>query len=65
MQATLGSVGAALTRTQTICVADQLPQGVSVTGLAISGQTAVIDLDVDGAIVTDPDLRQPGVCVTG
>lgn len=65
VKATLGSIGADLTRTQTVCIADQLPAGLTVTGLEISGQVAVIDLSVDGAIVTDRALQQPGSCPAG
>ncbi|MFS0893395.1 LmeA family phospholipid-binding protein [Microbacterium sp. 179-I 3D3 NHS] len=58
----LGSVGQDLTRTQRVCIADRLPAGLTLTGLAIDGTEAVIDLDVDGAIVTDAALQQKGVC---
>lgn len=65
VKAALGSVGANLTRTQTICIADQLPAGVTVTGLEVLGTKAVIDVSVNGAIVTDASLQQPGVCSAG
>lgn len=58
----LGALGANLTQTQTVCIADQLPAGLSLTGLRIDGSVAAIDVDVDGAIVTDESLQQPGVC---
>ncbi|WP_223625665.1 DUF2993 domain-containing protein [Microbacterium sp. EST19A] len=58
----LGSVGDSLTQTQRICIADQLPAGLTLTGLEISGSAAVIDIDVDGAIATDPALLEKGVC---
>lgn len=58
----LGSVGESLTQTQRICIADQLPAGLTLTGLAIAGSEAVIDIDVDGAIATDPALLEKGVC---
>jgi len=62
VQSTLGSLGADLTQTQTICIADQLPAGLTITGLEIDGSTAVIDVDVDGGIVGDEALQQPGSC---
>jgi len=65
VKATLGSIGTNLTRTQTICIADQLPAGVTVTGLEVRGTKAVIDVSVNGAIVTDAGLQQPGVCSAG
>ncbi|HCS61114.1 MAG TPA: DUF2993 domain-containing protein [Microbacterium sp.] len=57
-----GDAAARLTGPQHICIADQLPAGLTVTGLSISGSTAVIDVDVDGAIVTDAALQKNGVC---
>lgn len=64
VKAMLGSIGTSLTQTQTICIADQLPAGVTVTGLEVHGTKAVIDVSVNGAIVTDETLQQPGVCST-
>ena len=58
----LGDVGARLTETQRICIADQLPAGVTLTDLRIQGSEAVVDLSVDGAIVTDATLQQNGTC---
>lgn len=58
----LGSVGESLTQTQRICIANQLPAGLTLTGLEIEGSEAVIDIDVDGAIATDPALLEKGVC---
>jgi hypothetical protein len=60
----LGSVGQNLTQTQRVCIADQLPAGLTLTGLAIEGSEAVIDIDVDGAIATDPALLEKGICPT-
>ncbi len=58
----LGVVGSGLTEPQRICIADQLPAGLTLTGLEIEGTTAVIDLDVDGAIATDETLLEKGTC---
>lgn len=57
-----GDAGARLTQPQRVCIADQLPAGVTVTGLSIDGSSAVIDVDVDGAIVTDDALQDNGTC---
>lgn len=59
----LGSIGEELAQPQRICIADQLPAGLTLTGLAIAGSEAVIDIDVDGAIATDPALVEKGTCV--
>lgn len=58
----LGSIGSRLTETQRICIADQLPAGITLTGLSIDGSEAIIDVDVDGAIATDATLVEKGVC---
>ena len=57
-----GDAAAQLAGPQRICIADQLPAGLTVTGLEIDGTEAVIDLDVDGAIATDESLQQNGSC---
>lgn len=59
---TLGSLGDDLTQTQKICIANQLPAGLTLTGLEIVGSEAVIDIDVNGAIATDESLLEKGVC---
>ena len=58
----LGSLGDRFTETQRVCIADQLPAGITLTGLEIDGTEAVIDVDVDGAIATDASLLDKGVC---
>lgn len=57
-----GDLAAQFTQTQRICIADQLPAGLTLTGLEIDGSTAVVDIDVDGAIVSDATLQANGVC---
>ncbi|MDF2558932.1 MAG: hypothetical protein K0R99_378 [Microbacterium sp.] len=59
---TLGSLGEGLTQPQRVCIADQLPAGLTLTGLEIVDGAAVIDIDVNGAIVTDESLQEKGVC---
>lgn len=58
----LGSLGEELSQPQRVCIADQLPAGLTLVGLVISGSSAVIDIDVDGAIATDPALVEKGTC---
>lgn len=57
-----GSVADQLTETQRICIADQLPAGLTMTDLAVDGDEVVVDLQVNGAIVTDQALQENGVC---
>ncbi|PRB19180.1 DUF2993 domain-containing protein [Microbacterium sp. MYb62] len=58
----LGSLGEGLTKAQRICIADRFPAGLTLTGLEIVDGAAVIDVDVDGAIVSDASLQEKGVC---
>lgn len=58
----LGSLGEGLTQPQRVCIADQLPAGLTLTGLEIVDGAAVIDIDVNGAIVSDASLQDKGVC---
>lgn len=57
-----GDAAAQFAQPQRVCIADQLPAGVTVTGLSIDGSSAVIDFDVAGAIVTDEAMQSDGVC---
>ena len=59
---TLGSLGQGITKPQRVCIADQLPAGLTLSGVQIDGDAAVIDVDVNGAIVTDAALQAKGVC---
>ncbi|MGO1266878.1 MAG: DUF2993 domain-containing protein [Microbacterium gubbeenense] len=57
-----GDLATQLTEPQRICIADQLPAGLTVSDVVIDGSDAVVDVDVDGAIVTDESLQTNGVC---
>ncbi|HWS51660.1 MAG TPA: LmeA family phospholipid-binding protein [Microbacterium sp.] len=65
MRKNLGSLGERLTEPQRICVADQFPAGVALTALRIEGAAAVIDIALDGRIVTDGALQANGSCPNG
>ncbi|MFE6995189.1 DUF2993 domain-containing protein [Microbacterium sp. NPDC057659] len=58
----LGGIGSGLAETHRICIADQLPAGITLTGLKIVGDTAVADVAVDGRIGTDRTLQENGTC---
>lgn len=58
----LGSLGAGITEPRRVCIADQLPAGLTLTGVEIVDGEAVIDIDVNGAIVTDESLQEKGSC---
>lgn len=57
-----GSIAEQFTETQRICIADQLPAGLTMTDLAVDGNEVVVDVQVNGAIVTDETLQENGVC---
>lgn len=58
----LGSLGEGITEPRRVCIADQLPAGLLLTGVEIVDDQAVIDIDVNGAIVTDESLQAKGTC---
>ena len=58
----LGALGSSLTQPRRICIADQLPAGLTLAGVEVVGSEVVIDLDVDGAIATDESLLAKGTC---
>lgn len=45
-----------------VCLDDSLPRGVTLTGAAVAGDELVLRGDVDGQILADSELRQPGSC---
>lgn len=57
-----GSLGSRITGPQRICIADQLPAGLTVSDVAVAGHELVVDVDVDGAIATDRALQENGSC---
>lgn len=57
-----GQIADLVLRDWTVCIADDVPAGVALTGLAVDGAVLVADFDVDGAIVSSPALQQPGTC---
>jgi len=58
-----GAIARTVVRDWDVCIAKDLPAGLTLTDARVSGQTVVADFAIDGAIVTDPALRQPGTCV--
>ena len=57
-----GGVADAVLRDWTICIAEYLPAGVELADISVSGAQVVADVDIDGAIVSDASLQEPGVC---
>ncbi|WP_203580466.1 LmeA family phospholipid-binding protein [Microbacterium hibisci] len=57
-----GAVTDTVLRDWDVCVAQYLPAGVTLTGVAVQDDVLVADFDVDGAIATDPALQETGTC---
>jgi hypothetical protein len=57
-----GGLADAVLRDWNVCVAQYIPAGVTLTAVAVDGGRLVADFEVDGAIATDPSLRQSGTC---
>lgn len=58
-----GPVADLVLRDWTVCIAQHVPAGVTLTDIAVDGEVLVAGFDVDGAIMTDPALRATGTCV--
>ncbi|MDQ0613208.1 hypothetical protein QF046_000849 [Microbacterium sp. W4I4] len=57
-----GDIGERLAGPQRLCIADQLPAGITLTGLRVEGTRAVADISADGRIAVDPELLENGTC---
>lgn len=57
-----GAVADVVVRDWSVCLAQYLPAGVTVTDVHVDGDLLVAEADVDGGIVTDPALQAVGSC---
>ncbi|MGN8552516.1 UNVERIFIED_CONTAM: DUF2993 domain-containing protein [Microbacterium sp. SLM126] len=57
-----GALADIVVRDWSVCLAQYIPAGVTLTGVEVVGDTLVAEADVDGAIVTDPALQANGSC---
>ena len=57
-----GLIASAVLQDWTICVAEYLPAGVALEEIAVVGDRIVADAAVDGAIISDASLQEPGTC---
>ena len=57
-----GLIASAVLQDWTICVAEYLPAGVALEEIAVVGDRIVADAAVDGAIISDATLQEPGTC---
>ncbi|MDR6866439.1 hypothetical protein J2Y69_001031 [Microbacterium resistens] len=60
IESRFGSLAKGLTGTQRVCIADQLPAGLRLVSLAVSGD--VIVAGIEGAIASDSTQREKGTC---
>jgi hypothetical protein len=56
------SLAGDLLRTQTVCVANSLPQALTVVGVQVVGSDLVVKVDGDGTPLSGPGLSTMGVC---
>jgi hypothetical protein len=45
-----------------VCLADRLPAGIALTGVAVDGEHLVADASIAARMLTDPALQDPGTC---
>lgn len=57
-----GSITDSVLRDWSVCVADQLPAGLVLTDVQVSGDQVVGVFELDSGILTDPALQQDGTC---
>ena len=62
LSATLTGSGEAVLETRSFCVAEWLPESVSLTGAAVRDHAIVVTLVADRAVFTDEALAQRGTC---
>jgi hypothetical protein len=63
LRAQFGGIADAVLRDWRLCVADQLPSALTLTAVDVDdAQQVVARFDIDGAVVTDRALLQPGTC---
>lgn len=49
-------------RDWTVCIAQYIPAGITLTSASVQGDVLVAELDIDGRIASDPALREKGTC---
>jgi hypothetical protein len=62
LKSRFGGLAETVLRDWTICIAQYIPAGATLTSIAVTGDQVVADLDISPAIVTDPALQEVGTC---
>jgi hypothetical protein len=57
-----GALADTVLRDWTVCIAEYIPAGMTLTGVQVDGDEVVADFDIDGAIINDPALQANGTC---
>jgi uncharacterized protein YpmS len=57
-----GGLADIVVRDWTVCLAEYIPAGVTLTDVRVEGDVLVADADVDGGIITDEALQANGTC---
>lgn len=62
LRARFGSVADAVLRDRTVCIADDLPKGLTLSDVRVTDDRLVSRFEIDGRIAVDPSLQQKGTC---
>ncbi len=57
-----GGLADAVLRDWTVCVAEYIPAGLTLTSITVDGDQLVADFDIDAKIIDDPALQANGTC---
>ena len=57
-----GRLAETVVRDWTVCIAQYIPAGLTLTAVAVDGEQVVADFDIDGAIISDTALQANGTC---
>ncbi|TDN88507.1 DUF2993 domain-containing protein [Microbacterium sp. BK668] len=57
-----GAIADTVLKDYTVCIAQYIPAGLTLTQVQVDGDHVVADFDVDGRIASDPALRENGTC---
>lgn len=59
-----GALADTVLRDWTVCIAEYIPAGMTLTGIVVEGEEIIAEVDIDGRIVSDPDLQENGTCAS-
>lgn len=62
LKSRFGGLAETVLREWTVCIAQYIPAGATLTGIEVTGDEVVAELDVSPAIATDPALQEVGSC---